>query len=282
MAKLDPANLAPDALPRFRGNVIAYQNQHGTILQKWPRRRGPPQDWKTQFLSWQFGQSASEADPLAYETAKFLSQGTVWLPRDILVMASYGKLYEMVDPAHTWTQADHSAPIAGPKQETWSTVAQRTLNLNTGTLAAFTMRQRVASSVITKSAGSATRFNFIASTATSGLTIIKAYVQTAAATGDLWDFASPPVPLTFNGQPGTVIPISGSKMSDPVAWAPEWGRSLVVSYYCAANSRLRYVNTGQGWTNWYKLGDDATTVNATGYTLNAPAAGLSQIDMLGL
>lgn len=118
MAKIKGAPLAPDALPRFRGNIIAYNNQYGTIVAKWPRKRGPPKDWKTYFLSKQFGiagRYAANSDPLQWETAVFMSTGTVWLPRDILVMAAYGKLYELTGPdGEIYRQADHSAPALEP------------------------------------------------------------------------------------------------------------------------------------------------------------------------
>jgi hypothetical protein len=114
MAVIKPANVAPDAYPRVRGNVITRVTEHQIIVQKWPRKRGPSQTWKAQFLTQQFGiagRMAANAEPMSWETAKYWSQGTVWMPRDILVMAAYGKLIEITGTDGTkFVQADHSAP----------------------------------------------------------------------------------------------------------------------------------------------------------------------------
>lgn len=127
MAKINPANVSPDAYPRVRGSILTRTTEHQIIVQKWPRKRGPSTTWKAYFLTQQFGivgRMAANAEPMSWETAKYWSQGTVWMPRDILVMAAYGKLIEITGTDGTvFVPADHSAPatptLPRPKVTQW-------------------------------------------------------------------------------------------------------------------------------------------------------------------
>lgn len=120
MAKIIPGNIAPDALPRVRGHMYARSTRYGVIAQAWPKKRGKPKDWNTYFLSTQFAKAAqmsANPEPLSYQTALFISHGTDYLPRDVLVRAAYGKLYEIVLPDGTVAQqASHGAP---PEPPSW-------------------------------------------------------------------------------------------------------------------------------------------------------------------
>jgi hypothetical protein len=158
MAKIHPANIAPDALPRFRGNVIAYINRFGVVVAKWPRKRGTPTNPNVQWTSQQFSiasRMAANAEPMSMETARYLVKGTVWLPRDMLVMAAFGKAYELTLPDGTVsTQAYHGPPDLAPQPATDTRMfLPNTVNgvdsalLNTGTFAfkgqAFVLNQAV-------------------------------------------------------------------------------------------------------------------------------------------
>lgn len=104
MAKIDPANVAPDALPRIRGVVNTRISRGVIIAQAWPKKRGPSKTAAQIFLTKQFGragQMAANAEPMSAETARFFSKGTVWLPRDLLVRAAYGNLFEITLPDGT-------------------------------------------------------------------------------------------------------------------------------------------------------------------------------------
>jgi len=114
MAKINPANVAPDAYPRVRGVLLTRTTEHGLVAQAWPKKRGPSKTSAQIFLTKQFSlaaQYAANTEPIQWETAEYLSRDTVWMPRDILVMAAYGKLYELRDPTgQLYTQASHAAP----------------------------------------------------------------------------------------------------------------------------------------------------------------------------
>lgn len=84
------------------------------LAQKWPRKRGKPKNWKVYFTSQQFAlasKMAANSEPMQLETAKFMVKGTVWLPRDLLVRAAYGNVYELVLPdGSVAPQNSHAAP----------------------------------------------------------------------------------------------------------------------------------------------------------------------------
>lgn len=126
MAKVFPANIPPDAYPRVRGKFLVQPGIGGLHAQKWPRKRGKPTHPAVIFTSTQFGragQMAANSEPVQFETARQLTKGTDWLPRDLLTLAAYGKAYELFAPDGTkFTQADHGYP--GPVQEGIPTVRQ--------------------------------------------------------------------------------------------------------------------------------------------------------------
>lgn len=115
MAKILPANLAPDALPRVRGSLLTRISRGVIIAQKWPRKRGPVTNSNVNYTSRQFSFAAKMAanpEPMSYATAVFMVKGSHWMPRDLLVMAAYGKAYEITLPeGGVATQAFHGPPL---------------------------------------------------------------------------------------------------------------------------------------------------------------------------
>jgi len=114
MAKILPANLAPDALPRVRGVLLTRISRGVIIAQSWPRKRGSMTNKKVIFTSGQFSlacQMAANPEPLSLITAIFLTKGSSLLPRDLLVMAAFGKAYEVTLPdGGVATQNSHAPP----------------------------------------------------------------------------------------------------------------------------------------------------------------------------
>lgn len=94
----------------------------------------------------------------------------------------------------------------------------------------------------------------------------KMYIGHQAAAGDVYDFDGSPVQLLFSGNPnGTVS--TGGLISDTATFALDETKALIVSFYisgAAVATPLRSDATGYGI--YYKAGDDAATVDATGYS----------------
>lgn len=114
MAKVTPFPLAPDAYPRVRGVFITRWWRGIMIAQKWPRKRGKPTNPKVIFTSQQFAlasKMAANAEPMSYDTAVYSTKGTSLLPRDFLVMAAFGKAYEVIGPnGEVYYQNSHAPP----------------------------------------------------------------------------------------------------------------------------------------------------------------------------
>jgi hypothetical protein len=98
MAKIDEATLVREATTGSDLRVSIRRTLRGTIAAKWPRKRGK---WNTpaQFYQQQeFGlasRAASNAEPIALASAYNIAKGSQQVARDLIVMASYGLLYEI-------------------------------------------------------------------------------------------------------------------------------------------------------------------------------------------
>jgi hypothetical protein len=94
--KVKAGNVAPAALPTVRGVVLTLDTKHGPVMQKWPRKRGKATEGGAYYQQQEFGIVAhmvSTPFPIDYGTAVHMAKGTTFIPRDILMMAAYGKYY---------------------------------------------------------------------------------------------------------------------------------------------------------------------------------------------
>jgi hypothetical protein len=107
MAKVDEATLTPDAANSARGGFVIRRTRDGTVIAKWPRRLGK---WRTPGAFYQqqefatVARGASSPEPVGLATSINLAKGTHQVPRDLAMMAAYGKLYEL-------TFADGTVPV---------------------------------------------------------------------------------------------------------------------------------------------------------------------------
>lgn len=114
MAKVDLGNVAPDAFPRVRGVFLVQPYRGGLAARAWPKKRGDNQHPNSKWTAEQFGYAgrmAANATPLDWQTAAYMTAGTDWVPRDLLMRGIYGKAYEIVlKDGTTYQPADHSPP----------------------------------------------------------------------------------------------------------------------------------------------------------------------------
>lgn len=109
------ASDGPPALPTaFRGRVYVRANRWGLQALPWPAKRGPARSGFALYHELEFGRVAwQSARPAALDldTAKAWTAGTNYVPRDMLMMCSYGTFYELVEPdGSTWKGARLSNP----------------------------------------------------------------------------------------------------------------------------------------------------------------------------
>lgn len=95
-----------------------------------------------------------------------------------------------------------------------------------------------------------------------------AYIGHQAGSGDEYDFAATPVQLTWSASGSTTIPTGTTVYSDWVPFVWDKTSSIIVSVYISGNASND--DFGSKITNglyraFFKAGNDASTVNATGY-----------------
>jgi hypothetical protein len=132
----------------------------------------------------------------------------------------------------------------------------------------FTLIERLEQALFTPPSGGITqvRITFQASS-TEGCTIANAYVQHAAASGDLWDFLTTPVQLFWAGSGSKAIATGTEATTDWASFAYNKTSALLIAWY--ENTTSDSHRKKESVTNvnmYYKSGSDAATVNKTGYS----------------
>ena len=141
----------------------------------------------------------------------------------------------------------------------------------------YTMRQGIpAASTL---AGSKVRLTLNVGAALANIAAV--FVGRRAPSGDSYDFDSTPVPVLFSGSPGISVPGSTDIVSDEASLVLDGMTALVVSvYFSGVTSLYPVASLGFGFSNYYIAGNDAATVDASGYSMSGTAAFLfRQLDV---
>jgi hypothetical protein len=118
--------------------------------------------------------------------------------------------------------------------------------------------------------GTGNRIRFgLRSGTTEGATLNKAYVG-VRGTGAL-DFAAAPTQVLFGGNAGITVGVNTDILSDPVTLTVGASDDIIIAVYTSsgASSADQWRRNGSGQTGYgggYKVGDDVTTLVASGYT----------------
>jgi hypothetical protein len=128
----------------------------------------------------------------------------------------------------------------------------------------FTLRERIDTSRLLP--GSQLRLTI--NNGVDALTLAACYVQIAAsgAAGD-YTFATTPVAVTWAGSASlSIAGGAGDRTSDPINLSITAGTPLIISGFVTTNnlSRLSVIS---GISTFFKAGNDAATVAATGYSV---------------
>jgi hypothetical protein len=163
-----------------------------------------------------------------------------------------------------------------------TTAGPSTLTSNPAAWNSFTMRQVIAAAQVSAS-GSQVVVTF-GGDGSGTFTITKAYIGHQGA-GDAYDFDTTPVQLTFGGNAGFTVTDAQEISSDPATFALDETQNLVISFYVpsSAGDDFGTQTTLTGWSSYFKSGDDAATVNATGYTAYTATrnvVGVKQVDVV--
>lgn len=104
MARIKAGESPSAQIPRSRGRFVVNVGKNGVHAQAWPKKRGAASEGYNLYKQLEFALVASWAanpEPIALQTAMELSKDSDNVPRDLLMMVSYGTFYEIVLPDGT-------------------------------------------------------------------------------------------------------------------------------------------------------------------------------------
>lgn len=155
-----------------------------------------------------------------------------------------------------------------------------TLTTDANGYGGYTLRERLPASVLTDITGTQMRITLHAAVATQ-MVITKMYVGLKGAGN--FDFAGVPVQILWAGSPSkTVGGSTGAFTSDPFNIAYTGTADIVIAIYSNAptsNNSYLSLPAPQTTTVAYKLGDDAITTIASGYTNAATGDVVEKIEV---
>ena len=144
----------------------------------------------------------------------------------------------------------------------------------------YTMVHRLEASDLAAGSGTQMRMTTELVAWTSGGTM-KGYMGQAAAAGDAYDFLSTPAQILWSGSASVTSTGSNLVLLSDFVTLPEAYDEAKVYLFAYYFSNVATVTLGQAPASggiaggsYYKLGDDAATVNKTGYTSEQPTRGL--------
>lgn len=158
-------------------------------------------------------------------------------------------------------------------EDVWTTFTTWTPTSNSPGWAGYTFRNVIDASLTP----SASKLRFTLSNFSfGGFTVKNMYVGIKAAAGDAYDFDATPTQVTFNGgNSGATVASGATIVTDTCVFSLADAQGLVVAVAfvdaVVALSAIGTIPSVTGWSGFYKLGDDTTTVNATGYTTSVPS-----------
>lgn len=170
---------------------------------------------------------------------------------------------------------------SGAGAAAWNDVANYSVEGGSGTgWSGYTLRVAIPSGHLPVN-GSKLRFTFKAG-ATVGAVIGACYIGVAATAGDGFDFATTPTQVQFSASNTVTLSADQEVTCDEVTLSTTTSDGLVISFYFSSTTNLTlYINTVPAWlTMHYKAGNDASTVDASSYTITA-AAGVHRIETYG-
>lgn len=158
----------------------------------------------------------------------------------------------------------------------WVIASQWTPDMTSTGWSGFTLRLRLQDSFVP--AGSQVRITI--DNTGFPINLAKCYIQTGVNNADQIDFTTTPVQVTFGGS-NTIISAGGVFLSDAIPLVQDGTFSIVVSMYFNSTTTLRRGSgaPSQGWLAAFKSGDDAATVNATGYSLANDSYGVTKLEV---
>lgn len=164
-------------------------------------------------------------------------------------------------------------------EATASVARANTLGGTTLSFTGHTIVNRIGSALILATGGEGGVTISIKAQAGAGTTVGKAYIGHKAASGDAYDFETTPVQILFGGSASKALAAGESAVSDKAAFIIESGKDVLVALYITGANHAKQGATADLYT-YYKGGDDAATVNKSGYTEDSAANGAVTLESI--
>lgn len=163
----------------------------------------------------------------------------------------------------------------------WVTVQEWASAINSTPWGNYTHRVRVESWALSKFSKTKVRLTYGAAPGGAGASTTSVYVGVAANSGNEYDFAGTPVEVTFGGLSGFNLAAGDTITSDEIVLSIGKTDALLISGYTGSGQPGDFAGFDgrAGWRAWYKTGNDAATVDASGYSVNTvEAVGVVKIE----
>jgi hypothetical protein len=192
--------------------------------------------------------------------------------------------YQWLDMDETGTSSTYGGVSPASFEDSLATLTMNSTPTVAAGATGYTFRVEILAGALTRT-GDKVKLTFKAHTAPATFGVDKVYIGKKAASGSAYDFASAPTAVTFSGNPGFVITDDGTITSDEIVFDMD-GSAIIVSFHIINGSNDEpdaKSDTSANLTTYQKSGDDAATVNATGYALSSrDSVGLTRIQVLDI
>jgi hypothetical protein len=159
-----------------------------------------------------------------------------------------------------------ASAVGANANATWHTVASSNPTVNGVGFGSVTTRQTIAAANLSNIGGAKIRITLKAGS-TGGFITDACYIGHAAASGDAYDFESTPTQVTFGGgNAGATVAINTTVLSDEITFTLQNSKALVVAIHFGTSGVIARASSQTGWQAYNKSANDASTVDATGYT----------------
>lgn len=144
----------------------------------------------------------------------------------------------------------------------WVTAQSWTPDSNDTGWSGYTIRVRIKAAQIV--AGS--RFRLTLDNGTNPIAMSSQYIQTRNMAGDTYDFSTTPIQVMYAGSPTISSGSGGTFVSDEILLSQTATEDIIISSYFSGATNLRRKNGITGWEYYFKIGNDSSTVDASGYS----------------
>lgn len=159
--------------------------------------------------------------------------------------------------------------MRGPAAASWTDAGLPALDSDETSWNGYTVRAYIPWATLVAASASKLRITVQGGT-TDTITCPNVYVQkTGTVDADECDFTTTPVEVLFSGASGFTSVSGATQVSDEVTLALTGSDNIAISMYFQTGDTSRRNTSATGTYSYYKIANDASTVNTSAYSRNA-------------